>query len=162
MSPAVRYCGGCRAYKVGLHPAHGLTIEERPPTLFPELGAEPELEPAEVKPNPWTKTEAEAIAERDRGMAQVDENADAVWREHALEAVRVTATKLETFLVDDVWTVGELERTREDRALGPVMLRAARLKWIEKTDRTRPSVRSRMGPKPIWRSRIYGLGKGQV
>lgn len=51
-----------------------------------------------------------------------------------------------------MWTVGGLTGTREDRALGPVFQRAARKGWIVKTDRVRPSVRSHLSGKPVWRS----------
>jgi hypothetical protein len=53
-----------------------------------------------------------------------------------------------------VWETG-LDCTREDRALGPIMQKAARLGWCIKTDRVRPSRRSRMSGKPVWKSLLY-------
>lgn len=59
------------------------------------------------------------------------------------------------FFVDDfqaAMSAAGLPPLREGRSLGPLVLRAARLGMIEKTDRTRPSVRSHLQIKPIWRS----------
>jgi hypothetical protein len=92
---------------------------------------------------------------RDSALTQVEDASDEAWRDRALTAVLVTARLLPEFFSDDVWRVGGLDRTREDRALGPVMLRAARLGWCVKTDRVRPSVRSHLSGKPVWRSLIH-------
>lgn len=106
----------------------------------------------------------QARAARDRALQQVDENADQAWKEHALQCVRRTCEQLPDFISDDIWTTGGLDSTREDRALGPIMRRAAALGWMERTDRVRPSVRSNGSPKPVWRSRLYepGFGDGQL
>lgn len=96
-----------------------------------------------------------AAAERDNAIEQVDGNAEAEWKDIAYEAVVRTARALPEFISDDVWEVGELESTREDRALGPVLRRAARDAVAVKTDRVRPSVRSHLSGKPVWRSLIY-------
>lgn len=93
-----------------------------------------------------------ARAAAEGAIQRVDEHADPLWKEHALEAVRRTAELLPDFISDDVWEVGGLAGTREDRALGPVFLRAKRNGWIVKTDRVRPSVRSHLSGKPVWRS----------
>jgi hypothetical protein len=95
-----------------------------------------------------------ARKERDKALERVDRAADADWKTWALSAVERTAVRLETFISDDVWESG-LEATREDRALGPVLLRAARFGWITKTDRVRPSRRSHGSGKPVWRSNIW-------
>lgn len=94
--------------------------------------------------------------ERDVAIERVDAAADEQWREDALAAVWRTACMRDEFISDDVWAVGILERTREDRALGPVMRRAARMGWCVKTDRVRPSVRSHLSGKPVWRSLLRG------
>ncbi len=39
--------------------------------------------------------------------------------------------------------------------MGAVMLKARRLGWCERTNRTRPSVRSNLSGKPVWRSVIF-------
>ena len=101
-------------------------------------------------------TKEYAAAERDVALKRVDEAADPDWKETAYAAVVRTARALPEFISDDVWEVGGLTSTREDRALGPVFLRIARERVAVKTDRVRPSVRSHLSGKPIWRSLIYG------
>ena len=91
-------------------------------------------------------------AETRAALNQVEENAVDSWKTDALAAVKQTCLRLETFISDDVWETGSLESTREDRALGPVLLQARRLGWCEKTDRVRPSKRSHLSGKPVWRS----------
>lgn len=107
---------------------------------------------------------SDAIAARDQALQQVDENADQAWKEHALACVRRTCEQLPDFISDDIWTTGGLDSTREDRALGPIMLQAARKGWAVKTDRVLPSVRSHGSGKPVWRSLLYdpGFGDGRL
>lgn len=108
--------------------------------------------------NAITLFEDAAIA-REQALRQVDENADPDWKDLALDAVRRTCEQRSDFISDDVWEVGELPQTREDRALGPVMLRASRLGWCVKTDRVRPSKRSHLSGKPVWRSLLHASGE---
>jgi hypothetical protein len=91
-------------------------------------------------------------------LAQVEENTDEEWREQALQAVERTCLSLPEFISDDVWDTGALESTREDRALGPIMLAARNRGWCTKTDRVRPSKRSHLSGKPVWRSLLYRGG----
>lgn len=100
-------------------------------------------------------TVAGASAARDSALAHVEEAADELWKERAYTAVLSTARRLPEFISDDVWDTGGLDSTREDRALGPILQRAAREGVAVKTDRVRPSVRSHMSGKPVWRSLIY-------
>lgn len=88
-------------------------------------------------------------------LCLVERHADPAWLDAAYEALLRCARARESFISDDVWEHG-LERTREDRALGAVFLRAKREGVIVKTDRVRPSVRSHLSGKPVWESRIYG------
>lgn len=106
----------------------------------------------------------DALAARDAALHQVEANADAEWKEQALAAVRRTCEQLPDFISDDVWTTGGLDSTREDRALGPIIRKAARMGWCVKTDRVRPSVRSRGSGKPVWTSLIFdpGFGDGRL
>lgn len=97
----------------------------------------------------------DAFAARDIQLARVDEHADAAWKAQALEAIREVCLIREDFHVDDVWTLTDLPSCREDRALGPVMLKAARLGYCRKTDRVRPSARSHGSGKPVWQSLIF-------
>ena len=112
------------------------------PTLF-DVPADPERRRQEM--------DAARIATKE-ALRKVEEHADPTWKDDALEAVRTTCLSLSEFISDDVWSVGDLRRTREDRALGPVMMRAKKEGWCVKTDRFRPSVRSHLSGKPVWRS----------
>lgn len=94
----------------------------------------------------------QALQQRDLQLARVDTHADPDWKTRALDAVRRTCEQLPDFICDDVWTTGGLDSTREDRALGPVMQRAARNGWCVRTMAGRPSARSHGSPKPVWRS----------
>jgi hypothetical protein len=98
---------------------------------------------------------AAAKAGRADGLERVATNADPEWSEEAYVALVRTAERLSEFISDDVWRIGELASTREDRALGPVFLRAARNRVAVKTNKVRPSVRSHLSGKPVWRSLIY-------
>lgn len=100
----------------------------------------------------------DALAARDVQLARVDEHADQDWKQQALNAVHRVCELRPDFHVDDIWSLTDLPSTREDRALGPVMLTAARRGWCVKTDRVRPSARSHGSGKPVWRSLIYALG----
>ncbi len=93
--------------------------------------------------------------DRDVALDRVEAAASARWKEEALEAIFVTCCGRQTFISDDIWEAGSLPSTREDRALGPVMLRAARLGWCQKTQTARPSVRSHLSGKPIWESLLH-------
>lgn len=98
---------------------------------------------------------AQVREETERAIQQVDEHADPMWKHDALEAVRKTCLALPEFISDDVWMVGALRRTREDRALGPVFMAAKKNGWCVKTDRVRPSIRSHLSGKPVWRSLLW-------
>jgi hypothetical protein len=100
---------------------------------------------------------SEAQAERDAALARVEDAADPEWLLEARRAIFATACACPTFISDDVWTVGGLVSTREDRALGPVFLAMSREGLIEKTGEQRPSVRSHLSGKPVWRSNVYGV-----
>lgn len=108
----------------------------RPPPRAPRLG------------------EIAAIA-RDKAMAQVEAAADPEWSARALQALRVTAEAKPDFISDDVWEIGKLPETREGRALGAIFRVGVRNGWIRKTDRVRPSVRSHLSGKPVWKSLIW-------
>jgi hypothetical protein len=97
----------------------------------------------------------QALAARDEALEQVERHAVEGWNDLALDAIHRTCKERAEFHSDDVWEIGQLPRTREDRALGPQMRKAARLGWCVKTDRVRPSVRSHLSGKPVWTSMIY-------
>jgi hypothetical protein len=87
-------------------------------------------------------------------MAAVEANAAPEWQVLALDALRRTAEARVDFISDDVWTVGALPKTRDDRALGPIFRDGIRKGWIRKTSLLRPSVRSHLSGKPVWQSLI--------
>jgi hypothetical protein len=91
---------------------------------------------------------------RDDALDRVEAGSDPAWQAQAFAAVRKTAEVMQEFISDDVWQTG-LAAPREARALGPIFLHAVRSGWIVKTGRVRPSVRSHLSGKPVWRSLIY-------
>lgn len=76
-----------------------------------------------------------ARAERDEAMARADEHADTQWRIEAERIVFTYAQRHTPFTSDDVMdaldAIGLV--AHEPRALGPVMNRAIRSQWIERT-----------------------------
>jgi hypothetical protein len=101
-----------------------------------------------------------ALQQRQESIRKVDEHASVEWKDIAYRFIHLTALELQEFTQDDVWDRG-LPATRENRALGPVFLRAARRRVCVKTDRVLPSARSHGSGKPVWRSLIYGAPEGQ-
>lgn len=95
----------------------------------------------------------------DDALGRVEKSADEKWMTAADYAVAHLALRKPEVTADDVWDVldgMELE-TPENRAMGPVMRRAAKAGIIERTDRTiktrRPS--RNHGDVRVWRSRIF-------
>ncbi len=95
-----------------------------------------------------------AQAERDAALAQVSENADDAWKAYAWEWLVAYLRAHATFFPDDVWAAG-LSKPRELRALGPLVLRAARLRYITKTGQLRQRTRGHATTAAVWRSEIY-------
>jgi len=88
-------------------------------------------------------------------LAIVAGNTAEEWRAEALEAIRKVCLGRADFICDDVWDTG-LRSAHNDKALGPVMMQAAKNGWCVKTDRVRPSRRSHLSGKPVWKSLLYG------
>jgi hypothetical protein len=101
-----------------------------------------------------------AIESLQLALDLVEEGADPDWKVAALAAVEKTCKELREFISDDVWRTGGLDLTRENRALGPVILTARRLGWCDKTGRYLSSTRSHLRPMPIWRSHLYDRHSG--
>jgi hypothetical protein len=99
----------------------------------------------------------EAQAEAAIAMERVEQAAERDWLEVAFEAVERTCREMPSFISDDVWK-RDLPSTREDRALGPVLVRAAKAGLCRKTDRVRPSARSHGSGKPVWESLVWNGG----
>lgn len=106
--------------------------------------------------------------EKNKALAQVEKNANADWKEYAFARVRMVAERLEELTSDDIedelcsFLVPFRPVTHEKRALGPVMIRAAKAGLIFATDRVKPSRRSKLhnSPRRIWRSRIFQPTEG--
>lgn len=98
----------------------------------------------------WTSEDA-----RREALERVERNATAKWKAGAWEVLLRVARSHETFTTDDLWDAG-LSGARENRALGAIMLAAARDRIIEKTGEWRKShrVAAHTRPMMIWRSRI--------
>lgn len=112
--------------------------------LFPD--PEPELSAGQQ----WLADRARQ--DRDEGMARVDAATDDAWKDDAADAIERLAATGRPFMSDDVWpAIGrDADPPANMRALGPIMMRAARAGRIVKTGDYRPSVRSRLAPKPLW------------
>lgn len=101
------------------------------------------------------EAETEAARRRDLGVARAEGGADPGWMAAAWDALVAYLVTHEQFFVDDFWEDTGLERPRESRALGPLVLRAAREGLIRKSGTFRKSVASNMTEKPCWRSLIF-------
>lgn len=99
-------------------------------------------------------TLTDALAQRDAALEAVERNADRVWLDQALDAIRQVCETHAEWHADRIWETG-LPSPREARALGPVVLKAIRLGWCVKTDRVLPSVRSHGSGKPVFVSLIF-------
>lgn len=97
----------------------------------------------------------QARNERDLALARVQLGADRDWCDRAFAALEAHLRQAETFHADDFWTLG-VEEPKERKALGAVILRAARAKLMVKTGEFRPSTSSHCLPKPVWRSLVCG------
>jgi hypothetical protein len=95
---------------------------------------------------------------RDKALDAVDGGASLLWREEALRAGIQAAGELLTITSDDIAERMESwARTRDNRAMGPVLLKLARQKVIEPTERfiaTR-RISSHGSPRRIWRSLVH-------
>ena len=95
-----------------------------------------------------------AAAAKMAGIAQSEETSGADWAEYADSFIEDYLADHQYLFVDDLWEAG-LEAPKSPRALGARMQAAARRGSMVKTDQYRPSVRSNLSPKPIWRSLVY-------
>lgn len=113
-----------------------------------------ELFDATGQPTRAARAVASAVRRHD-GLVAVEANADDDWSARALDTLERWLRTHETFFVDTFWDESGLELPKEARALGPVILKASRAGWMVKTDSYRPSIRSNLTVKPVWRSTLY-------
>tara|TARA_R110000824_G_C14780587_1_gene631942 strand:- start:45 stop:482 length:438 start_codon:yes stop_codon:yes gene_type:complete len=95
---------------------------------------------------------------RDEGITRSDEAAKAEWKRAADEAVSFCARTRERLTTDDVWRAMPhgVREVREPRAMGAVMIRAAKAGLIVRTSATEESSisRSHRRPKAVWQSLV--------
>jgi len=105
----------------------------------------------------------QAMLAKDAGMSQVAENADQAWADLMLELVRLTCLEQPRFTVDDPMDRYEMieaarPSTHDLRAMGPVMVRAAKAGYCRKADTAPiPSMRRSLhaSPRAVWESLIF-------
>jgi hypothetical protein len=101
---------------------------------------------------------AEANAAKRAGMQQSEDNADEAWSRLMLQLVERVCRLFDQFNADDVFDMYDKEpsppRTHDPRAFGPVMMRAAKLGWCERTNTVTQSRRKSSHARPLtnWRS----------
>lgn len=95
-----------------------------------------------------------AVAARDAGIEQAWNGADDTWREHAWTFIVSYLRTHRTMFADDLWTDG-LPPTRENRALGGLIMRARARGLIVASGDMRVSVRAHAQMHTVWRSLIY-------
>lgn len=100
---------------------------------------------------PGIPTKKEASAGLQLALDLVEENAGPAWNEEALAVIERLCRERDVFMCDDVWDAG-LRPAHNDKALGPVLLRAKKLGLCEKTGRMCAARRSHMSARPEWRS----------
>lgn len=94
----------------------------------------------------------DAAAARDAAMEAAEIGALEHWKIAAWDFLVQYLRTHREMCTDDLWDAG-LPRTRENRALGPLVMRAARAGYIVKAD-YRPSLRRHLTPQVVWRSLI--------
>lgn len=99
----------------------------------------------------------QAQTRRDAGIAQSRETSGEDWHRYALQVIWSHLKLYDTLHADELWKAG-LRPPSSPRALGAVMQEAVKRGWMEKITTpegwiaAKPSVRSNMQLKPVWRS----------
>lgn len=95
------------------------------------------------------------VVERDQAIATAEAGASPEWKAEALDTVYFVATQKDEFTTDEVW-VRLKTKTRENRAMGAVMLTAVKLGYVRPTERFSPSLRPSQHRRPlrIWESAL--------
>lgn len=102
----------------------------------------------------------EAKIATDEAIKQVAENMDIQWQKLAWETLKLIAENHPEFTTDDLWAV--LDRypditTHEPRAMGAIMRKAVKHRWVVTTGRYVKTKRPIAHQKPIavWKSLAY-------
>jgi len=107
------------------------------------------------QPTLFDEIEARRVTEQ--AIAQVDANADPIWKTNALMALDWLSRARTSITADDVWeylNAHTLEAPHEPAALGAIFRAAAAKGWIAQTDQFQPSRRPSAHCRPlrVWRS----------
>jgi hypothetical protein len=95
-----------------------------------------------------------AIAARDRGIEHAWTGAHEEWRARAWDVLVSYLETHRTMFADDLWSAG-LPETRENRALGPLILRAKSAGLIIDSGVRRVSIRAHAQRHVVWLSLVY-------
>ncbi len=98
---------------------------------------------------------------RNEAMARVERASDPDWAEIMLTAVYEVCKSKSEFSADDVFELSDswnVERPREARAFGPVMMRAKKAGYCSKVNKVVESRRKELHASPlqVWESSIHG------
>lgn len=102
----------------------------------------------------------DAIANGAAAQKRAMENADPMWKADAMDCIKSVAQRMNRFTADDIWELGNLPRTIENRRLGPLLNQAKKRGWCVPTndyERSRQPQCHGM-PRRIWQSLIYTEG----
>lgn len=108
-------------------------------------------------PFDWSSENKRAGAKaRDAAIAQV-ERSTGEWQVDALASIRSVAYEREELTTDDVWRALGREPEIEGRGMGAAMRQAAKLGLVQRTDRTKKSVRVACHRRDlrVWRSLVW-------
>lgn len=93
----------------------------------------------------------------DKGIKTSFDNAHEEWRSMALGCVRDVCLKHKTFTVNDVRALVKLStlKTHDNRAMGGVMKTAQKMRWLEPTGESIPSVVGHKVHIQVWKSLLF-------
>lgn len=99
---------------------------------------------------------AAAKAKRDEAIHRVEEATPDEWKDHALSVVHELCLAQTEFTADDVWNNVSFKPANQ-KALGPVMRKARRLKYCEATNAVLNTTRAsrNLGLIRVWHSLIH-------
>jgi hypothetical protein len=128
------------------------TLWERPPEVSQSPKPQASAAPARPRLDP-----AAAAEGREIGAMLAEDSAGLLWREEALAAVKACCLAHAEFIVDDVWQYLQAPTPPDGRAMGSIILRAAREGWCEGTPTYRPSAQPQChaNPRRVWRSKLH-------
>ena len=100
----------------------------------------------------------EAERQKEIGIARAESGADVNWLNAAHECLVAMAQTRESFSAWEITkTLRDLKiETPNERAMGTVLLKAAKCGLIEKTSLHKPNPLAHNCPSPVWRSKVYG------